>query len=145
MTIYDELGNLKSNFAVSTCGFSPIAMIYVVIVGVVLAIGILVLGWMKLDSGVTVVGSCSAAISAACNVRGDALVPQVSKQDRLDIVQGSLVWGEVSRDKSSETPIHGDHEFDPAGDALRHCSFASAAEEGWRRHVKLPEAEMVYE
>ena len=55
---------------------------------------------MKLDSGMTVVGSCSAAISAACHVRGDALVPQITKQKRLDIVQGSLVWGEVSRDAS---------------------------------------------
>ena len=144
VTIYDELGDLKSNFAVSTCGFSPIAMIYVVIVGVVLAIGILVLGWMKLDSGVTVVGSCSAAISAACNVRGDALVPQVSMQDRLDIVQGSLVWGEVSRDKSNEASVHGDNKFDSVGDASRHCSFATAAEEGWRKRVKLPEAGTVY-
>ena len=145
VTIYDEFGNLKQNFAVSTCGFSPIAMIYVVVVGVVLGIGTLVLGWMRLDSGMTVVGSCSAAISAASHAGGDALASRITKQERFDIIQGSLVWGEVSHHKSGETLVDGNNDFDPLNHGMRHCSFASAAEEGWRQRVKLPDADMVYE
>ena len=115
VTIYDELGNLSENFAVATCGFSPFAMILVIITGLVMAGGITGIGYFRLGAGMRVVGSCSAAISAACHVRKKG-------EQRWELVEGPLVWGDV-REVVGDSEGRFVNELD---DAVRHCAFASA-------------------
>ena len=52
---------------ISTCGYSPMAIIFVVILGsIVILVGI-ANGFRKIKGGMPLAGSCSAAISAACH------------------------------------------------------------------------------
>ncbi|CAG8979112.1 hypothetical protein HYALB_00000245, partial [Hymenoscyphus albidus] len=50
-----------------TCGYSPIATIAVIVVGVIMVAAAIVTSRFKLKSGMPIAGSCSAAISAACH------------------------------------------------------------------------------
>jgi hypothetical protein len=67
ITQWDELGKLKKPFTVATCGFSPFAMIFVIIAGLVIVIGVVLLSLRRFNGDIPLVGSCSAAISAACH------------------------------------------------------------------------------
>ena len=64
---YDEAGNLVNPIAVATCGFSPIAMVCVLVAGGCIVIFATTLGAKKFKPGMPLVGSCSAAIAAACH------------------------------------------------------------------------------
>ncbi|KIX09181.1 uncharacterized protein Z518_00260 [Rhinocladiella mackenziei CBS 650.93] len=64
---YTSLGELFSSVAVASCGFSPLAMILVLVAGVCIIIATIMLGLRKHSSAIPLVGSCSAAISAACH------------------------------------------------------------------------------
>ena len=128
VTIYDELGNLQENFAVATCGFSPLAMILVIVSGSVFGLGIMCLSRINLNKGMRIVGSCSAAISAACHP--DVAVAQ-QMQDGWETVKGPLVWGEVTN--SVFKP--GIEDDSNAG----HCYFVAAAHSvDWAAHVREP-------
>lgn len=64
---YDSKGNLINATSIASCGFSPSAMIAVMISGAAV-IGVTIwIGRRKLDSTMPLVGSCSAAISASCH------------------------------------------------------------------------------
>ncbi len=127
VTIYDEVGNLQENFAVATCGFSPLAMILVIMSGAFLGLGIVGLSRLKLNEGMRIVGSCSAAISAACH-------PEVAgtkqAEDGWQTVKGPVVWGDVSM----ATIFKPDMEDDSTG----HCCFVGAADSGWQMKVRQP-------
>lgn len=104
-----------SNYAssVMTCGYSPIAIICVLCIGVLLILFGFVLGLQKLKSGMPVASSCSAAIAAAChpspNEKGGenpALLPLqwgVTEKPGADDVYGHIAFssGEV------EEPVEG--------------------------------------
>ena len=63
---YDSKGNLIDATSIASCGFSPSAMITVLIAGAAV-VGVTVwIGRRKLDPVMPLVGSCSAAIAAAC-------------------------------------------------------------------------------
>ena len=64
---YDEEGQLYNAVEIASCGFSPLAMICVVVLGVLLIIGTFLLGRRKYDPSMPLAGSCTAAISAACH------------------------------------------------------------------------------
>lgn len=67
VSTYREDGSLHVANAISTCGYSPMAMMFVLIVGTLLVIFVVVLGFQQMKPGIPLAGSCSAAISAACH------------------------------------------------------------------------------
>ena len=93
---YHRDGSLKDAAAISTCGFSPIAIIITMIIGSCLALFMAVLGLRRYKPGMPLVGSCSAAISAACHGRSD-----------VDTA-APLQWGATSEE----------------GEEVGHCAFS---------------------
>lgn len=84
---------------ISTCGYSLIAIIFVIIVGsIILLLGILA-GSRKYKAGTPLVGSCSAAISAACHPLKNDLNASILP----------LMWGAVETEEGS----------------VKHCCFSS--------------------
>ena len=77
--VFDENGNLDTSSSILTCGFSCIALIFLIGIGWLIFISGIVSGLRRYKGGIPLVGSCSAAISAACHPLADegdvALVP----------------------------------------------------------------------
>ena len=94
----------RSFDGISTCGYSPIAIIFVIILGSIVVLVGIANGFRKVRAGMPFAGSCSAAISAACH------------PPKADINASSkrLKWGVVA-------------EGDPKDPDNRvgHCSFTS--------------------
>ncbi|KAF2838244.1 hypothetical protein M501DRAFT_1053069 [Patellaria atrata CBS 101060] len=82
-----------------TCGFSPIAIIFVVIIGGLMIVALIVTSRRRYKPGMPLVGSCSFAIAAACH-------PPEKSSDSLS---NSIGWGEVPT-------LDGE---------VGHCSFSS--------------------
>jgi hypothetical protein len=64
---YGPLGDLITPVAIATCGFSPIAMVIVLIAGTAIIAATIALGYRRYNPGIPLVGGCSGAISAACH------------------------------------------------------------------------------
>lgn len=64
---YNPSGKLETPVTVASCGYSPIAMITTIVLGVLLVLVTIALGQRKYDGSIPLVGSCSLAISAACH------------------------------------------------------------------------------
>lgn len=60
-------GELVNAAQVATCGFSPLPIILVIVVGLLILVSIILLGTKKYNAGIPLAGSCSVAISAACH------------------------------------------------------------------------------
>lgn len=90
---YDPRGDLYDSVAVASCAFSPLAMI-LGLLAVVLLFGATggVAWFRRLDGGIPVAGSCSAAISAACHAPG---------WDR-GLEEKEVMWG-VPREGTGQT------------------------------------------
>lgn len=77
--VFDKLGNLDISRSILSCGFSCIAMIFLVGIGWLVFIAGVLVGLRRYREGMPLVSSCSAAISAACHPSADepevALVP----------------------------------------------------------------------
>ncbi|KAL0256822.1 hypothetical protein SLS55_007631 [Diplodia seriata] len=84
----DEKGIRRTQNAgrISTCGYSPVAIILTTCVGCIIAVGGLVLAARRYPPGVRLVSSCSAAISAACHP------PMSAGEAALLPVQWGVVW-----------------------------------------------------
>lgn len=67
ITVYDDTGLLDQDNSISTVGYSCIAIFFALILGSVAVLGGIVNGFRRYDDGIPLVGSCSAAISAACH------------------------------------------------------------------------------
>ncbi|PUU76458.1 hypothetical protein B9Z19DRAFT_1149392 [Tuber borchii] len=76
------------DFSIVMCsvGYSCIAIIFVLAMGVLAFLAALGMGYKKLSADITTVGCCSAAISAACHAWG---------ADSEDIVGRKVRWGDV--------------------------------------------------
>ncbi|KAB8263109.1 hypothetical protein BDV32DRAFT_9105 [Aspergillus pseudonomiae] len=65
------------SFDFATCGYSPVAIVSAIVVGGVMLLGLVGLGFRRFASGMPVAGSCSRAIAAACypgsSVEGDGV------------------------------------------------------------------------
>lgn len=85
----------------TTCGWSPVGIISVIAVGVAMIVMLVIYGSRRLGSCMPIVGSCSAAIAAACH-----LVPY-----KETACEEPLQWGAT---------VH--EQFGRAG----HCSFSSS-------------------
>lgn len=99
---YGNDGRLVNATTVGTCGFSPLATIFVIASAGCLVVGVIALGQRKFEGAMPLAGSCSAAISAACHR------PDWDK----DASQQPVQWG-VFQDSYS----HG---------GIGHCSITSA-------------------
>lgn len=71
ISTYNRDGALADATAVVTCGFSPLAMVFCIVVGFVLVCAVIGLGSFRLKGGIPVAGSCSLAIAAACHADGE--------------------------------------------------------------------------
>ncbi|KAH6894387.1 hypothetical protein B0T10DRAFT_603888 [Thelonectria olida] len=100
----------------STCGFSPMAIICVILASFVMVSAVVLTGFQRLPTTMPVVGSCSLAIAAACH--HDEGIPQP------DAAVAEVMWG-VTRGP--------DQEEDRPG----HCGFSSDG-------VEEPEAGAAY-
>lgn len=77
---------------ISTCGFSSMAIVFTLVVGGVLILGLLASGCRKLDPGMPLASSCSLAIAAACH-------PPVEEQDAALL---PLKYGVVDEGQSED-------------------------------------------
>jgi len=104
VTVLDETVAEDPAESISTCGYSNIAIIFVIILGsIVVLIGI-AHGFRNYDGTMPLVGSCSAAISAACHYpEGDT-----------NASSEKLLWGVVDEGITSDNGI-----------AIGHRSFTS--------------------
>jgi hypothetical protein len=101
VTITDGNGNPVAK-SLTTCGYSPIAIIFTLVLSTALLTFGIGLGFRKLNPHMPVVGSCSAAISAACH----------GPPDEVDAAFLPLQWGEVVVPSVATNPVG-------------HCSFSS--------------------
>jgi hypothetical protein len=85
--LVDDDGIVNGNTTTSnyTCGYSPIAILLVLIFALLMAAVAILLGFKRFKSGMPMVGSCSVAISAACHP-----VPGGEKRVATD---EPLTWG----------------------------------------------------
>ena len=93
-------GYVDDNDTVSTAGYSPMAMICTLCLGCCMLLFISISSFWKIGGDIPFVGSCSAAISAACHV----------PDDQKDTSVKSVQWGVVSEVEEGE---------------VGHCSFSA--------------------
>ena len=104
VNITDSSGSEVSGVGVSTCGYSPIAMIFVIILGSIVVLLGICFGFRKSRGGMPLAGSYSAIISAAC------YPPEADVSASLKRV----MWGVIAEDS-----------FQHEGECVGHCSFTS--------------------
>jgi hypothetical protein len=75
--------------SVSTVGYSPLAVMLCLVLGLIMVIALLVMGFRKYKPGIPLASSCSAAISAACHA-------PVSANDASVL---PLLWGVVGMEQ----------------------------------------------
>jgi hypothetical protein len=112
---YDQYRYSSFNDNMKTCGYSPIAMIGVVILGSLMIMAIVAFGYIPYKQGMTLAGSCSLAISAAC---------QLDKRVDVD--------GEVTATKKLQWGVIGTTE-----NGVGHCGFSTGS-------VRTPVVGQVY-
>ncbi len=93
---YDQTGKLVDPAIISTCGYSPIAILITIMMGFSLATFMILLGLRRYRPGIPLAGSCSIAISAACHGSSD-----------VDTT-APLQWGVTSKE----------------GEEIGHCAFS---------------------
>ncbi|OGM48153.1 hypothetical protein ABOM_002804 [Aspergillus bombycis] len=106
---YDPVGILDETETISTCGISPIAMIFTLsLAGLALAI-LAGLGFKRFPAQMPLAGNCSLAISAACHPPLDgedaALRPLMWGEVVISgapVNQGGVIPGEESREEPGE-------------------------------------------
>lgn len=99
---YSEGGVLLNPVQIASCGFSPMAMIFVIILGVSITVGSFLMGRKKYDPSMPLAGSCSVAISAACH----------RPEWDVDASINAVMWGVIP---GSEAENNG----------IGHCAFTS--------------------
>lgn len=134
---FDRTGVPQLSDQVVTCGYSPLAIICAIILGVALLLAVGLLGWRRFRSRMPLAGQCSAAISAACHPLSSA------DEHALKPVQ----WGEVEvpracseGDDLRDALLYGSERDEhglPARTGFFHCAFSSG-------EVSEPSAERLY-
>ncbi|KIV94260.1 hypothetical protein PV10_02043 [Exophiala mesophila] len=144
---YDASGRLISAFEIATCGYSPIGMIFLIIIGGCILLGLVGFGLIPLDPNMPLVGSCSAAISAACHVNrpldtgldrrefaGLDPTTRLGEEARIEMIKGPLVWGEMVPDDKTFRRLG--EEVANSGEG--HYGFVAATGVDWRDKVRVP-------
>ncbi|OMP88503.1 hypothetical protein BK809_0003260 [Diplodia seriata] len=96
-----ELDHLTESDQITTCGYSPLAMLITLVILVVMVGFAVALGFRRLHPGIPMAGSCSLAIAAACHV------PKGTSQLL------AVKWGAVG----DESAVY--------GEGVGHCSFSN--------------------
>ena len=98
---WDDPYTDSSTGSVATVGYSPLAVILVLVVGVIMVATLVALGFRRYKAGIPLAASCSAAISAACH--------PPAHETHASVL--SLKWGVVVGE---------------SWDTVGHCSFSSS-------------------
>ena len=85
---FDANGDRDNQNSFSSVGYSPIAIITVLVVGTLLVIFAYSVGFRRFKPGLTLAGPCSAAISAACH----------RPSDDVDAANKPVKWGVIKTD-----------------------------------------------
>lgn len=109
---YSEYVYSDADIGLDNISYSPLPLFVSILIGGVLMIILIGLGFRKLKSEMPLVGTCSAAISAACH-------PPAGEKGETAVL-GPVTWGETTG-----APVltigHSDEVEDPKG----HCTFTS--------------------
>ncbi|ETN47063.1 uncharacterized protein HMPREF1541_01253 [Cyphellophora europaea CBS 101466] len=141
ISIYDHVGTLERAFSTASCGYSPIGMIFVIMVGSILMLSILAFGSFRMEPGMPIVASCSAAISSCCHVNwqvgmfGGLDEVRLGQEAREEMVKAPVVWGELVGD--NERLRFRQDEWQQEADETRY-SFVSATGVDWQEKVRTP-------
>ncbi|KAF9886878.1 hypothetical protein FE257_011001 [Aspergillus nanangensis] len=107
--MFDADQNRVSNFDVNACAWSPLALILSIAMGSLMVVVLLILALRRFRSCIPLAGSCSAALSAACQ----------RPENDGDAASQKVVWGEIVPLESAKDPH-------PMGKVdFPHCSFTS--------------------
>ncbi|RTE77655.1 hypothetical protein BHE90_007883 [Fusarium euwallaceae] len=109
-SIFLAVINFGDDGFATTCGYSPIAILAVVITAVVMAIPVVITGYRRLPTAMPVVGSCSLGIAAACHGLGGA--------ERSDEPLVPLRWGAMSHPNESSESVNPGHSKEDTEAAL---------------------------
>lgn len=109
------IGTYYTSKNIMSCGYSPIAIVFVLVLGILMLIAGIGFGYIPYKPGINLAGSCSLAISAACHTTEWDLV------NRYDTTQSELQWGVVGEGE----------------DGVGHCAFSA-------RDVTFPEGGKTY-
>lgn len=96
-----RIEEVESKEVKTSCGYSPIAIITVIPIGIILVLAVVLIGFRRYDKGIPLAGGSSAAISAACH----------PPEEDVDARLLPVMWGEVNTEDS----------------AVGHCCFTSFA------------------
>lgn len=113
--IYDHEGVHQPHRDWKSCGFSPIAILTTMIVGVILTAVAFSAGRIPYKKGINLVGSCSASISATCHILDE------SEVSGHEAAKSKLQWGVVGTD----------------ADGVGHCAFSA-------KEVEMPKVGQMY-
>ena len=102
--IYNTKPFQYTGLGISTCSYSPMAIIFVIVLGLIVVLVGIANGFRKVKGGMPFAGSCSAAISAACHP------PKADVNASLKRVK----WGVVAERNPNDL-----------GNRVGHCSFTS--------------------
>ena len=105
VNVIDSTGTEVPGEDISTCGYSPMALIAVIILGSIVVLLGICFGFRKSRGGMPLAGSCSAAISAACH----------PLETDVDASMKRVMWGVVAEDC-----------FQYERESVGHCSFTSS-------------------
>lgn len=97
---YYKEGKYLEYESTSETGFSPLAILLALLLGVVLLVVLIMHGFRRFKSPIPVVGSCSVAIASACH----------RPKDDEDAAYLPVAWGDVNAEGSGE---------------VGHCTFTS--------------------
>ena len=82
-------GSIPNHDEITTIAFSPQGMIWLILVALFMLLAVVVTGLRRFKGGMPIVGSNSAAISAACHVEN------LSDVRRREMVLHKIAWGEI--------------------------------------------------
>ncbi|RDW85190.1 hypothetical protein BP6252_02780 [Coleophoma cylindrospora] len=102
VNVYDDMGVQDPDSSLSTVGYSCIAILFAIVVGSVAVVAGIANGFRTFKPGIPLVGSCSAAISAACHR------PMEDSSASMLPIQ----WGVVDANDPRNVEVH-------------HCCFTS--------------------
>ncbi|KAK3360958.1 hypothetical protein B0T24DRAFT_643184 [Lasiosphaeria ovina] len=113
----ENLDQSSPSWYMITCGYSPIAIIFVLVLCCLLVTAVVATGCLRLPSAIPVVGSCSLAIAAACHG------PDGQPQTKAALAP--LRWGVISP-PSWKDPGHCGFSAEEVGEPEEGCHYGRA-------------------
>ena len=86
-------GYTRTGYGDPTCGYSPIAIIFLILVSFLLMVITILLGSRRYRAGIPLAANCSAVISAACHSKdgfGDKMAPYLPLRWGVSHIEGEI-------------------------------------------------------